>query len=127
MRAVDTNVIVRLVTEDDEAQVAKAEAFIAKGGAWVSHLVLVEVAWVLGSVYELRRAQIAAAIEMLLQQEYCTVQEPAIVTSALRLYRSGGGRDFADCMILEVARGAGHLPLGTFDRDLAKLEGAERL
>jgi predicted nucleic-acid-binding protein len=126
MRAVDTNVIVRLVTEDDAAQVEEAETFIAKG-AWVSHLVLVEVAWVLGSVYELRRAQIAAAMELLLQQEHLTVQEPGIVTSALRLYRSGGGRDFADCMILEVARGAGHLPLGTFDRGLAKLDGAQRI
>ena len=34
---------------------------------------------------------------------------------------------FSDCLILEVARKAGHLPLGTFDRDLGELEGAERL
>ncbi len=127
MRAVDTNIIVRLVTRDDAAQVRAAEAYIAKGGAWVSHLVLVEVAWVLASVYELGRSQIALAMEMLLQQEHLSVQEPSTAAAATRLYRRGGGRDFADCLMLEVARGAGHLPLGTFDRSLAKLDGVERI
>lgn len=55
MRAIDTNVIVRLATRDDETQVAAAEKYIAERGAWVSHLVLVEVAWVLDSVYEFER------------------------------------------------------------------------
>jgi predicted nucleic-acid-binding protein len=127
MRAVDTNVIVRLVTRDDETQVQAAEAYIASSGAWVSHVVLVEVAWVLGSVYELGRAQIAQAMDMLLQQQHLTVQEPGITAAAVALYRKGGGRDFADCMIVEVARGAGHVPLGTFDRGLAKVDGAERI
>jgi predicted nucleic-acid-binding protein len=127
MRSVDTNVIVRLVTRDDEAQAQSAETYIAKGGAWVSQLVLVEVAWVLGSVYELGRGQIATVMEMLLQQEHLTVQEPGMTAAAVDLYRKGGGRDFADCLIIEVARGAGHLPLGTFDRSLAKVDGAERI
>ena len=127
MRAVDTNVVVRLAVRDDKAQVAAAEKYIAERGAWVSHIVLVEVAWVLESVYELERAQIATAIEMLLDQEQLVVQEPDIVAAAARRLRSGGGSDFADCMILEVARGAGHLPLATFDRKLAKVEGAVRL
>jgi predicted nucleic-acid-binding protein len=127
MRAVDTNVIVRLTTRDDRAQVAAAEEFIAERGAWVSHLVLLEVTWVLGSVYEFERPRIAMAIEMLLDQEHLVVQDPDIVTAAVKLYREGLGSDFADCMILEVARGAGHLPLATFDRKLAKAEGAHRL
>jgi predicted nucleic-acid-binding protein len=127
MRAVDTNVIVRLAVRDDKAQVAAAEKYIAERGAWVSHLVLVEAAWVLESVYEFERAQIATAVEMLLDQEQLVVQEPDVVTAAVTLYRSGIGSDFADCLILEVARGAGHLPLATFDRKLAKAEGAVRL
>jgi predicted nucleic-acid-binding protein len=127
MRAVDTNVVVRLAVRDDKAQVAAAEKYIAERGAWVSHVVLVEVAWVLESVYELDRAQIATAIEMLLGQEQLVVQEPDVVAAAVKLYRSGVGSDFADCMILEVARGAGNLPLATFDRKLAKAEGAQRL
>ncbi|HEV8247862.1 MAG TPA: PIN domain-containing protein, partial [Polyangiaceae bacterium] len=89
--------------------------------------VLVEVAWVLDSVYELDRSQIATALEMLLGQEHLTLQEPDVVAAAVKLYRSGAGSDFADCMIVEIARGAGHLPLATFDRKLAKVAGAERL
>ena len=132
MRAVDTNVIVRLITRDDKAQVAAAEKYIAERGAWVSHLVLLEVAWVLESVYEFERAQVATAIDMLLDQEHLVAQDPDIVDHPHGLvcpwvYRSGTGSDFADCMILEVARTAGHLPLATFDRKLAKAEGAQRL
>jgi predicted nucleic-acid-binding protein len=51
VHALDTNVLVRLVTRDDPRQVAAAEAFVARG-AWVSHVVLVEAVWVLVSVYE---------------------------------------------------------------------------
>lgn len=127
MRAVDTNVIVRLITRDDRAQVAAAETYIAERGAWASHLVLLEVAWVLESVYEFERVQIATAIEMLLDQEHLVVQEAEIVAAAATQYRGGIGSDFADCMILEVARSTGNLPLATFDRKLAKAEGAHRL
>lgn len=127
MRAVDTNVIVRLTTRDDKAQVAAAERYIAERGAWVSHLVLVEVTWVLESVYNFERPQIATAVEMLLDQEHLVLQDPESVATAAKRYRSGIGSDFADCMILEVARSTGNVPLATFDRKLAKAEGAERL
>ena len=65
MRAVDTNVLVRLVTRDDAKQVAAAEAFVAHG-AWVPHLALAEAAWVLASVYDRAPEAIAMAVEMLL-------------------------------------------------------------
>ena len=71
MRAVDTNVLVRLSTREDPKQVALAEAFVA-AGAWVSHLVLAETTWVLSSVYELEASKIAAAVEMILNhRENC--------------------------------------------------------
>jgi predicted nucleic-acid-binding protein len=124
MRAVDTNVLVRLITRDDERQAQAAERFVAKGGAWVAHVVLAELAWVLGSVYELRRSEIAQAMELLLDQEQLVVQDPDVVSAAVAAYRAGGGRDFADCLIVEVARKAGHGPVGTFDRKLARLPGA---
>jgi predicted nucleic-acid-binding protein len=126
MRAVDTNLLVRLVTGDDRRQAASAQAFVSKG-AWVSHLVLVETVWVLGSVYDLPPAQIATAVEMLLNQKDLTVQDAETVEAALELYRQRPAVEFSDCLILEVARKAGHLPLGTFDRHLGKLEGAEQL
>jgi len=73
MRAVDTNVLVRLMTRDDVKQVAFAEAFVANV-AWVPHLAIADATWVLGS-----------------------------------------------------ARKAGHTPLGTLDRELGKIDGAQRL
>ena len=126
MLAIDTNVLVRLITRDDADQVKAAERFVAKG-AWLSHLVMAETVWVLDSVYDLSRAQIATAVEMLLNHQNLTVQEAEVVAAALRHYRSGSAVDFSDCLVLEIARKAGHLPVGTFDRNFAKLDDVQRL
>ena len=126
MRAVDTNVLVRLVTRDDRKQVAAAESFVNKG-AWVSTLVLMEATWVLTAVYELTHAEIATAIDMLLHHRDLTIQESDSVAAALEQYRNRPVLGFSDCLILETARKASHLPLGTFDRNLSKLDGAEGL
>ena len=126
MRAVDTNVLVRLAARDDAKQVAAAEAFVAKG-AWVPHLVLAEVMWVLASVYERGPAEIATAVEMLLNHRDLTLQDADVVAVALEQFRKRPKLGFSDCLVLEVARKAGHLPLGTFDRELGKLDGAEKL
>jgi predicted nucleic-acid-binding protein len=126
MRAVDTNLLVRLLVRDDPVQVRLAESFVA-GGAWVSHLVLAETVWVLDAVHERTSAQIAAAIELLLNHEHFALQDPEVVAQALAQFRTRPTIGFSDCMVLEIARKAGHLPLGTFDRALAKLDGAEGL
>ena len=126
MRAVDTNVRVRLATRDDRRQTAAAEAFVARG-AWVPHLVLAETVWVLSAVYEVSADRIAAAIEMFLSHQQLTVQDADAVAAALEHYREKPKLGFSDCLVLEIARKAGHLPLGTFDRDLGALPGAERL
>ena len=126
MRAVDTNVLVRLVARDDARQVAAAEAFVGHG-AWVSHIVLVETMWVLESVYELDAAAQTKAVDMLLNHRDLTVQDADVVALALDQFRGKTRASFSDCLVLEVARKAGHLPLGTFDRDLSKLGGTERL
>ena len=126
MRAVDTNVLVRLITRDDSRQVAAAETFIATG-AWVSHLVLAEASWVLMSVYDRGPDEIATAVEMLLNHQHLTMQDADIVAAAVERFRKRPAPGFSDCLVLEVARKAGHLPLGTFDRDLSKLDGVERL
>ena len=126
MRAVDTNVLVRLVTRDDPKQVAAAEAFVARG-AWVPYLVLAEAMWVLASVYELGHSRLATAVDMLLSHKDLTVQDSDAVAAALVQYRKKRALTFSDCLVLETARKAGHLPLGTFDRQLGKLEGAQRL
>ena len=126
MRAVDTNVLVRLVTRDDERQTAAAEAFVEKG-SWVPQLALAEATWVLVAVYGLTAAAIATAVDMLLNHKQLTLQDSEVVANALERFRKRPALGFSDCLILEVARKAGHLPLGTFDRNLAKLEGAMRV
>ena len=126
MRAVDTNILVRLLVRDDVEQVEAAEKFVAKG-AWVSHVVLAETIWVLDAVYERTAKQIASAIERLVLHANLTLQDADVVGSALDLYRANSRLGFSDCLVLEIARKSGHLPLGTFDRQLAKLDGAQRL
>lgn len=126
MRAVDTNVLVRLITRDDAKQVAAAETFVARG-AWVSHLAILEATWVLASVYDRDPPAIATAVEMLLNHEQLTVQDADVVGAAVAQFRQHPRVGFSDCLMVEVARKAGHTPLGTFDRDLGKLEGAHRL
>jgi predicted nucleic-acid-binding protein len=126
MRAVDTNILVRLITRDDPAQLSTAEAWIARG-AWVSTLVLAETTWVLGSVYNLESGEIATVVEMLLSHEQLSLQDVEVVSAALAQYRRVPALGFSDCLVLEIARKAGHLPIGTFDRRLGKADGAERL
>jgi predicted nucleic-acid-binding protein len=126
MRAIDTNVLVRLLVRDDRRQLEAAEKFVSKG-AWVSHVVLVETLWVLDAVYERSGEQIAAAVEMLMAHADLTLQDADVVASALVRFRAQPALGFSDCLLLEIARKAGHLPLGTFDRRLARLEGVHRI
>ncbi len=126
MRAVDTNLLVRLLVRDDEGQVQSAEAFVAPG-AWVSHLVLAETMWVLDAVYECSPARLAAAIDLLLDHQNLTLQDADVVRAALVHFRARPSLGFSDCLVLETARKAGHLPLGTFDKTFARLAGAQRV
>jgi predicted nucleic-acid-binding protein len=126
MRAVDTNAVVRLLVRDDARQARAAEEF-TESGAWISHLVLAETTWVLDARYERSAEQIATAVEMLLNHKDLTLQDADVVLCALEQFRKRPKVGFSDCLVLEVARRAGHLPLGTFDRDLSRLDGTQRL
>jgi len=126
MRAADANVLVRLIARDDAKQTAAAEAFTS-GGVWISHLVLTETTWVLSSAYGMNHGQLATAVGMLLQHESITLQDSDVVAAALERYRARPSVGFSDCLILEVARKAGHLPLATFDRGFGKADGTEFL
>jgi predicted nucleic acid-binding protein len=64
---------------------------------------------------------------MLLAHKDLTLQDSDVVSAALDDFRKKPGLGFSDCLLLEAARKAGHLPLGTFDRELGKLRGAARL
>ena len=126
MRAIDTNVLVRLIVRDDVRQAALAENFV-EGGAWVSVLALTEAVWVLSTVYELTHQQLVQAIEMLADHQDLVLQEHEAVETALALFRQKPSLGFSDCMTIELARKSGHLPLGTFDRGLARIDGARKL
>ncbi len=126
MLAVDTNVLVRMLVRDDASQARLADLFAAKG-AWVSHLVLAEAMWVLDSVYARTPAQLAAALRRLLAHESLILQDADVVSAAVDHFEIKPRLGFSDCLVLEIARKAGHLPLGTFDNALAKLGGAQKI
>ena len=126
MRAVDTNVLIRLIVRDDPDQVADAEAFVAQG-AWVSLLVLAETVWVLESVYGLSRHQIGTVLGMLVEHDRMTLQHVDAVQRAHLAFERHPSVGFSDCLIVEAARKAGHVPVGTFDKAMSRLDGAQRL
>ena len=126
MHAIDTNILVRLLVRDDAAQVIAAEAFV-ENGAWVSHLVLVETIWVLEAIYARTPRQLANAIALLLNHTSITLQDVDVVALALANFQAKPALGFSDCMVLEIARKSGHVPLGTFDKGLAKLADVTRV
>ncbi len=126
MRSVDTNLLVRLLVRDDAAQVSTAETFVEKG-AWVSLLVLAETLGVLDAVFQRTAAQMAKAIDLLLNHDTLTLQDADVVALALEDFRARPTLGFSDCLVLEIARKAGHLPLGTFDKNLTKLGSVQRV
>lgn len=126
MRAVDTNVVVRLMTRDDPQQTDDAENFV-EDGAWVPLIALLEAVWVLGNTYELGSADLVGIIDGLLNHQHLVLQEPEIVAAALELFRARPSLGFSDSLILEISRKAGHLPLGTFGKALSRADGAQRL
>jgi predicted nucleic-acid-binding protein len=126
MRAIDTNVLVRLITRDNARQAASSETCVQKG-AWVSVLALTEAIWVLGSVYELSPNDQVRVIEMLLNHLDLVLQDTETVAAALELFRAKPSLGFSDCLMLQLARKAGNLPLGTFDRGLGRIADTQKL
>ncbi len=126
MQAADTNVLIRVLIRDNETQTLAADKFV-KSETWISVVCLAETIWVISKIYSYSRSRIADALEMLLNHESFVLQDAQVVGAALDLFRARPSLGFSDCLILEAARKAGHLPLGTFDRALARCEGAQKL
>jgi predicted nucleic-acid-binding protein len=126
VEAFDTNVIVRLCVRDDEEQYGRAELVFrraaADAGAWLSSVVLAEVAWVLRVAYKFDRATTAATLHRLIAIDGVHVEDEATTRLALAAFEAGSA-DFADYFILESARRGGALPLHTFDERLGRSEG----
>lgn len=121
MRAVDTNILVRLLEQDHSAQCAAADAYQRTGGPlWVPQVVLVETVWVLSTSCRRTRKEILGVLEALLGNADLHLQDEAIVSAAVASFKASKA-DFSDCLVLETARANGHVPLATFDRNLLKL------
>lgn len=124
MAAADTNVLVRLLVQDDAAQTRRAEAFLrSQGPLWISLVVLLETCWVLSSVYGWTRPQLLVLFQGLQDSPDFVLQMPQAVRAAVDRLRDTKV-DFPECLALELARAEGQLPFGTFDKPAGKLPGA---
>ncbi|HYN39968.1 MAG TPA: type II toxin-antitoxin system VapC family toxin [Rhodospirillales bacterium] len=129
MNGIDTNVLLRLLLRDDDGQARRADAFVERSWSQrapclVSHIVLVEAAWVLQSGYRYRRDQVAGIIDGILRTETFTVEGAAEVWAALADYRADDrsqGVDFADCLIGRTNAALGCERTATFDKAAAVL------
>lgn len=122
MKGVDTNVLVRLLTEDDPEQALAAQAWIDAALAYgesvfLADVVLAELAWVLDRTYRLDRVRIADAILALLRTPGITVRASDEVHRALARYRHGKA-GFSDFLIAEQVSAVGCSATATFDRTL---------
>ena len=126
MIGLDTNVLVRYITQDDEPQATQASALIealtADEPGFVSLVCVIELYWVLSSCYRLKRAQCAQALELLLLTKELRVECAEQVTKALRTHNSGTS-DFADCLIAAACSAADCTRIMTFDVKAAKIAG----
>lgn len=127
MIALDTNVVVRLLVDDDAAQCQRARRFVEAVEAademlWLSDVVLCETVWVLESCYRLPREAIARALARLIRARQIMIASSDQVAAALVRYAEGPA-DFADYVILEQSKAAGCEKLVTFDRELLTLPG----
>lgn len=116
MIAVDTNVLVRYLVEDDPAQTDRAEAVLRSGAVLVPKTVLLETAWVLRTGYRFDRAAIADGITKLLGLPGVRAEDRATAGQALAWYAEG--LDLADA--LHLASSGRAEAFATFDRALRR-------
>lgn len=122
MKGLDTNVLVRYLTQDDPGQSRRANALIertlVKGErCYISVIVLCELVWVLRGAYQLDRETVATSLERMLQVSQFSIEDKDLVRAALEDYRRGPG-DFSDYLIGRRNQRAGCHDTATFDRKL---------
>jgi predicted nucleic-acid-binding protein len=122
VKALDTNVLIRFLVEDDEAQSRRARKLVEEAGEleeplFVSDVVVCETVWVLESRYKVSRRQVAQVLDQVLHAAQLAFGSQDLLVRALGAFARGRG-DFADYVIAEHARGAGCDTVATFDRSL---------
>ncbi|MDK9696318.1 MAG: PIN domain-containing protein [Siculibacillus sp.] len=124
MIGIDTNVLLRLLIRDDEAQFGRLVAEI-DAGAWndgvlVNPVVVVEAVWVLIKKLDRPKSEVLAFLDDLLATDGLVIQHEAAVARAIAIWRTAKC-DFADCLIAAMNSEAGAATTLTFDRDALKL------
>jgi predicted nucleic-acid-binding protein len=131
MPALDTNVLVRIITGDEVEQQARAQSLTRSIAAsnetlFIPLTVTLELEWVLRACYGIAKDEILATLSRLLETRELEFQDEPSVERALYLYRSGSA-DFAECLHTGASITQGRAPLLTFDRSAARIEGARLL
>jgi predicted nucleic-acid-binding protein len=131
MKALDTNVLIRFLVQDEPVQGRKAAAYIESAASageqiLISNIVLCETVWVLDSAYGFAKEEIQSAVEKLLQTATFAFETKDVVEAAFHDYRKTSV-DFADCLIGRVNSSLGCEPTATFDTALRKLVEFELL
>jgi len=131
MPALDTNALVRYVVQDDTTQLAAAKRLIrrciSEGHAlFVPVTVALELEWVLRASFEYTKDEVMEVLSSLFSAAELTFESERGLEVALQLYREGSA-DFADCLHIALAAQAGELPLWTFDKRAAKVNGAQSI
>ena len=130
MITLDTNVLVRFLTQDDDAQFQVAAGLIEgctrDVPGYVCREVMIELVWVLERAYKYSREEIAEALLSIVTASQLSVENAQDIASVVNLYRKEG-YDFADLMIRQAAQRTENRVLKTFDQKLARLDGVELL
>ncbi|AZE71866.1 hypothetical protein C4K00_1623 [Pseudomonas synxantha] len=130
MIGLDTNVLVRYVTQDDPIQSAKAseliESLTTASPGFISLVSVVELVWVLQSCYQSAKSDVVTVLETLLRTRELTVEHAEVIWQALRRFVANKA-DFADCLIERCAHAAGCEYTATFDLNAAKAAGMKRI
>lgn len=129
MIGLDTNIIVRYLTQDDPAQSQRAIGIIERqlsdeNPGFISLVTMVEVVWVLDRVYRLASAEIAGAIERILATDVLVVQNEQEVFTAMIALKQGRAR-FSDALIVALGEKAGCSYTLTFDRKALRIPGVK--
>ena len=131
MAALDTNVLVRFVVQDHAAQGAAAADLLRRAveagtTLFVPVTVMLELEWVLRSVFRFDKPATLEAMLRLLGSFELSIESEDAVEAAVACYENSSA-DFADCLHAALAIKAGEQPLWTFDKAAAKVEGAALL
>ncbi len=126
MIGLDTNVLVRYITQDDKRQAGLANSLIESlddaSPGFVTLVTVVELSWVLESAYNFTRQQFAEVMQTLMTVDTIKLDRAAVVASAVRVY-AGSKADFSDCLIERLSASAGCEQTMTFDKAAAKMTG----